>query len=94
MNGVQTCALPISERAPSPSIAAISSFVCFSIGAIVPLIPYLVGGTSLWVALVVGGVGLFAAGALTARFTHRPWWRSGLRQLRLEIGRASCRERV
>ena len=73
----------VPERAPSPSIAAISSFVCFSIGAIVPLIPYLVGGTSLWVALVVGGVGLFAAGALTARFTHRPWWRSGLRQLAL-----------
>jgi vacuolar iron transporter family protein len=71
----------VPENAPSPWTAAISSFVCFAIGAVIPLIPYLVGGSSLWPALVVGGVGLFAAGALTARFTHRPWWLSGLRQL-------------
>jgi vacuolar iron transporter family protein len=35
----------------------------------------------LWPALVSGGVGLFAAGALVARFTGRAWWTSGLRQL-------------
>jgi VIT1/CCC1 family predicted Fe2+/Mn2+ transporter len=73
----------VPESAPSPWTAAISSFVCFSIGAIVPLMPYLLGSESLWVALVVGGVGLFVAGALTARFTRRPWWKSGLRQLAL-----------
>jgi vacuolar iron transporter family protein len=71
----------VPESAPSPWTAAISSFVCFGIGAIVPLMPYLLGGESLWIALAVGGVGLFVAGALTARFTRRPWWRSGLRQL-------------
>ncbi|MFG1720501.1 VIT1/CCC1 transporter family protein [Micromonospora chalcea] len=68
---------------PSPWAAAISSFVCFSIGALVPLLPYLLGFTSLWLALAVGGVGLFVAGAVVARFTNRPWWTSGLRQLLL-----------
>ncbi|AYF29121.1 MULTISPECIES: VIT1/CCC1 transporter family protein [Micromonospora] len=68
---------------PSPWAAAISSFICFSIGALVPLLPYLLGFTSLWLALAVGGVGLFVAGAVVARFTNRAWWRSGLRQLLL-----------
>jgi VIT1/CCC1 family predicted Fe2+/Mn2+ transporter len=64
---------------PSPWTAAASSFVCFSVGGLVPLLPYLLGSTSLWLALAVGGLGLFAAGALTARFTGRAWWASGLR---------------
>ncbi|UFN95998.1 VIT1/CCC1 transporter family protein [Micromonospora aurantiaca] len=68
---------------PSPWTAAISSFICFSIGALVPLLPYLLGFTSLWLALGVGGVGLFVAGAIVARFTNRAWWRAGLRQLLL-----------
>jgi vacuolar iron transporter family protein len=73
---------------PSPWTAAVSSFLCFSAGALVPLLPYLFGGTSLWLALVVGGVGLFTAGAVTARFTGRTWYRSGLRQLVLGIAAA------
>jgi VIT1/CCC1 family predicted Fe2+/Mn2+ transporter len=68
---------------PSPWTAAVSSFVCFSLGALVPLLSYLLGFTSLWLALGVGGVGLFVAGAIVARFTNRPWWSSGLRQLLL-----------
>ncbi|QLQ39856.1 VIT1/CCC1 transporter family protein [Micromonospora robiginosa] len=68
---------------PSPWAAAISSFVCFSVGALVPLLPYLLGFTSLWLALGVGGVGLFVAGAVVARFTYRSWLTSGLRQLLL-----------
>ncbi|XTZ15225.1 VIT1/CCC1 transporter family protein [Micromonospora echinospora] len=68
---------------PSPWTAAFSSFVFFSVGALVPLLTYLVGFTSLWLALAVGGAGLFAAGAVVARFTDRPWWTSGLRQLLL-----------
>ncbi|GAA1898879.1 VIT1/CCC1 transporter family protein [Asanoa iriomotensis] len=70
-----------AEDHPSPWAAAILSFVFFSIGAVVPLVPYLFGLTSLWVALAVGGFGLFLAGALVARFTQRRWWTSGLRQL-------------
>jgi VIT1/CCC1 family predicted Fe2+/Mn2+ transporter len=66
---------------PSPRVAAISSLLTFSAGAIFPLLPYLVGLSLLWVALLSGGIGLVIAGALSARFTPRPWWYAGLRQL-------------
>jgi VIT1/CCC1 family predicted Fe2+/Mn2+ transporter len=49
----------------------------------VPLLSYLAGFASLWLALAVGGLGLFLAGALVARFTNRSWWVSGSRQLLL-----------
>jgi vacuolar iron transporter family protein len=71
------------DEQPSPWTAAISSFLCFAAGAIIPLLPYLFGTTQLWPALVAGGVGLFLTGSLVARFTMRPWWLSGLRQLLL-----------
>jgi VIT1/CCC1 family predicted Fe2+/Mn2+ transporter len=75
---------------PSPWTAAISSFVCFSAGALVPLLPYLLGATKLWLALAVGGLGLFVAGALVARFTRRTWWTSGIRQLLLGAAAAGA----
>jgi VIT1/CCC1 family predicted Fe2+/Mn2+ transporter len=73
----------VPDQQPSPWTAAISSFVCFAVGALIPLLPYLFGATVLWSALVLGGVGLFLTGALVARFTRRRWWASGLRQLLL-----------
>ena len=69
------------DETPSPWVAAGSSFLCFSLGALVPLLPYLVGVSVLWPSLAAGGVGLFVAGALIARFTGRQWLISGLRQL-------------
>ncbi|MET8083196.1 VIT1/CCC1 transporter family protein [Micromonospora sp. NPDC005237] len=75
---------------PSPWAAAISSFLLFSVGALIPLLPYLLGATELWLALAVGGLGLFAAGAVVARFTNRPWWTSGLRQLVLGAAAAGA----
>jgi vacuolar iron transporter family protein len=73
----------VPDELPSPWLAAWSSFVCFSLGALVPLLTYLLGFDSLALALGVGGLGLFAAGALVASFTGRQWWVSGLRQLAL-----------
>jgi len=69
------------DEQPSPWTAAISSFLCFAVGALFPLVPYLLGFDSLAGALAVGGAGLFAAGALTSRFTGKRWWLAGLRQL-------------
>lgn len=66
---------------PSPWVAAGSSFVMFAIGAIIPLIPYLLGVESLWPGLLCGGLGLLIAGGLAARFTKRPLWFGSLRQL-------------
>jgi vacuolar iron transporter family protein len=69
------------EEKPSPITAAVSSFLTFAVGAVIPLLPFLLGAPLLWLALLCGGVGLVAAGALSARFTPRPWWSAGLRQL-------------
>jgi VIT1/CCC1 family predicted Fe2+/Mn2+ transporter len=69
------------DEQPSPWTAALSSFVCFAVGGIVPLISFLLGSASLVLALVVGAVGLFAVGAVTSRFTDKPWWFAGARQL-------------
>lgn len=68
---------------PSPWVAALSSFFLFAIGAVIPLIPYLLGYESLWAGLACGGVGLLLAGATAARFTRRPRIRSAVRQLLL-----------
>jgi VIT1/CCC1 family predicted Fe2+/Mn2+ transporter len=69
------------EDKPSPMVAAVSSFLTFGTGALLPLLPYLFGLSLLWVALVIGGLGLLVAGALSSRFTPRPWWYAGGRQL-------------
>ena len=73
----------VPDELPSPWTAASSSFVCFSIGAVIPLLTYLLGFDSLALALAVGGLGLFAAGVIVARFTGQAWLLSGLRQLLL-----------
>jgi VIT1/CCC1 family predicted Fe2+/Mn2+ transporter len=73
----------VPDELPSPWTAAGSSFVCFAIGALVPLLTYLLGFDSLVAALAVGGVGLFTAGVLVSRFTRQSWLLNGLRQLLL-----------
>jgi vacuolar iron transporter family protein len=73
----------VPDELPSPWTAAVSSFLCFSVGAVIPLLTYLIGFDSLLLALAVGGVGLFVLGAVVARFTGRSWPLSGLRQLAL-----------
>ncbi|WP_030909248.1 VIT1/CCC1 transporter family protein [Streptomyces sp. NRRL F-5126] len=68
---------------PSPTVAAVSSFGSFAVGALLPVLPFLLGATSLWPAVALALAGLFACGALVARVTARSWWFSGLRQLAL-----------
>jgi vacuolar iron transporter family protein len=77
---VQELGVNPSEK-PSPWTAAISSFVMFAIGAVVPLVPYLLGFESLAAGLICGGIGLAIAGGVAARFTSRPFWWASLRQL-------------
>ncbi|NGO46426.1 VIT1/CCC1 transporter family protein [Streptomyces ureilyticus] len=68
---------------PSPTVAAASSFGSFALGALLPVLPYLLGATVLWPAVLLALLGLFACGAVVARVTARSWWYSGLRQLAL-----------
>jgi len=65
----------------SPWVAAISSFVAFAFGALLPLIPFFFGsGTAATVVAVVGSlVVLFGVGAATSIFTNRHAGRAGLR---------------
>lgn len=77
---VQELGVDPNEK-PSPWVAGASSFVMFAIGAIVPLIPYLLGFASLWAGLACGGVGLVLAGATAARFTKSSLLFGGVRQL-------------
>ena len=53
----------------------------FALGAVIPLLPYLLGFNSLPAGLAVGGVGLLVAGAIASSFTTQSWWKNALRQL-------------
>jgi VIT1/CCC1 family predicted Fe2+/Mn2+ transporter len=65
----------------SPMLAAVSSFLAFAVGAMVPVLPYLLGASTLTPALIATLAALFACGAVVTRVTSRPWWYGGLRQL-------------
>lgn len=71
------------EEKPSPWVAAGSSFVMFAIGAVIPLLPYLMGYESLWAGLLCGGLGLLIVGGVAARFTRKPVAFASVRQLAL-----------
>ena len=66
---------------PSPVTAAVSSFLSFSVGALLPLLPYALGAKSIWISAVLAVLALFGAGVAASRFTARNWWYSGARQL-------------
>ena len=74
---------------PSPRLAAASSFAAFAVGALIPLLPYLLGSTSLLPAAVLTLVALFACGAVVAHVTVRPWWYGGARQALMGAGSAT-----
>ena len=71
------------DALPSPWLAAGSSFGAFVLGALVPLVPYLLGVTVLFIPVLLSLIGLFGAGALVSRFTNRSALYSGSRQLLL-----------
>ena len=74
---------------PSPMVAAVSSFISFGLGALVPLLPLLLGVTTVWPTVIAALVALFGCGAVVTRITSRPWWFGGLRQLVLGAAAAT-----
>lgn len=68
-----------------PVSAAVSSFLCFAVGAVIPLVPYFFteGTAALVTAVVLGALAALAVGAALARFTGRSVARSASRQLLL-----------
>jgi VIT1/CCC1 family predicted Fe2+/Mn2+ transporter len=77
---VQELGVNPSEK-PSALVAAISSSAMFAVGAVIPLIPFLLGFESLAAGLVCAGVGLLIAGGVATRFTRKPIWWGASRQL-------------
>ena len=76
----QELGLDPDEKA-SPMAAAISSLLMFALGAAIPLLPYLLGSSSLAAGLLAGGIGLLVAGAVASLFTATSWWWGAVRQL-------------
>ncbi|MCU1593510.1 MAG: rane protein [Frankiales bacterium] len=71
------------DALPSPWTAASSSFVAFVLGALVPLLPYLLGADTFVASVALAAASLFAAGVAVSRFTNRSALYAGLRQLLL-----------
>src|SRR5438876_11316069 len=67
----------------SPVGAAAPSFVSFAVGALLPLLPWFVGGGRSYAGatIVLGAIGAVVVGGALARFTGRSVVRSALRQL-------------
>ena len=72
----------------SPLGAALSSFVSFTVGAALPLLPFLLAssGRTLLYSVALTGLGLFAVGAELSLFTGRRAFLSGLRMLAIGGG--------
>ena len=67
----------------APMGAATSSFGAFAVGALIPLVPFLLlsGGLAVIVAVIVSALCLFGVGALAARLSERPALFGGARML-------------
>ncbi|MEL7977580.1 VIT1/CCC1 transporter family protein [Isoptericola sp. F-RaC21] len=94
------------EPAPAPAVeqdddlethgtawgAAISSFCFFASGAIIPVLPYLLGLTgfaAIAVAAALVGVSLLVTGAITGLLSGTSPWTRALRQLAIGLGAAA-----
>ncbi|NOT41909.1 MAG: hypothetical protein HOP13_15625 [Alphaproteobacteria bacterium] len=71
------------EDLGSPWGAALSSFVAFAIGAMLPLAPFLLGGGAMALPIAIGvtGAALFAVGAALSLFSGRNAIFGGFRML-------------
>lgn len=71
------------EELGSPWAAAIASFLAFSVGAFIPLLPYLLlsGDMALIGTAAATGLALFGVGSTISLFTGRQAWYGGLRML-------------
>lgn len=71
------------EELGSPMGAAVSSFLTFSVGACVPLIPYLLGyeKEGIVIAAVLAGIALFGVGSALSLFSGKNAFVGGARML-------------
>ena len=70
-----------------------SSFLCFGVGALVPVVPLIfgMGGlSSIVVACVLVGIVLLVTGALVGLLSGMSPWKRALRQLAIGLGAAAA----
>lgn len=75
----------------SPVKVAIASFVAFAIGAVVPVIPYLITGgtTAVIIAMVLAGLALLVVGGTVGKLSGLGVTKSALRQFAVGAGAAA-----
>ncbi|WP_299425225.1 VIT1/CCC1 transporter family protein [uncultured Shimia sp.] len=67
---------------PHPHRAAIATFLAFLIAGLIPLLPFLFGVPEAFrVSAVLTCATFFCIGAMKAKWSLDPWWRSGLETL-------------
>jgi VIT1/CCC1 family predicted Fe2+/Mn2+ transporter len=73
----------VEELKGSAIEAAGYSFLLFSIGAIIPVIPFIIttGFRAIAFSAILSGLGLFFIGAVITLFTNKNIWYSGFRQV-------------
>lgn len=71
--------------------AAVTSFILFAIGAIIPVIPFFfIGGSNaIIISAALSAIGLFIIGAAITLFTGKNVWYSGLRQVLFGLSAAT-----
>ncbi len=68
----------LSPNEPHPLRNAIVTFVAFLAAGLIPLIPFLLGGTDAFAASAAAtAIVFFGIGTLKSRWSLAPWWRSG-----------------
>ncbi len=79
------------ELGGSPMEAAVTSFLLFAVGALLPVLPFTVlsGAWAVALSLGFGVLGLFLIGALITLFTGRGVLVSGLRQVAVGLAAAA-----
>jgi vacuolar iron transporter family protein len=72
--------LHVEEHAGSPLQGAVVMGGAFGLGALIPVLPYLMFpvDTAVWVSILSAGAALFGIGVLKSRWTRRGALRSGL----------------
>lgn len=75
----------------SPAQAAAYSFGSFTLGALIPLLPWFftTGRAAITVSLSAAAIAAVLVGVMLARFTGRPAWRAALRQLGFAVAGAA-----
>lgn len=71
--------------------AAIYSFILFSVGAVIPVLPFMFtrGMPAIIFSVIASTIGLFLIGAAITLFTGKNVWRSGFRQVLFGLAAAA-----